>query len=70
MKYTPEQIRDISVEVYKMRLEQDCKGNTERMLKKDNDGGVKLRGRAGAYDSLTRCYLKVLRSDEVNKGTE
>lgn len=50
-------IRDISVEVYKMRLGKD---DTRRMLEKDDDGGVKLRSRAGSYDKLTQCYLKAL----------
>lgn len=62
-KFTPEQIRDISVEAYKLRLEDATgggKGAVARMLADDNDGGVKLRNRAGAYDVLTRAYLKVL----------
>ena len=64
-EYTPEQIRDISVEVYKIRLEQDCKNNVKWMLEKDaekdpNDNGKKLRGRAAFYDVLTRVYLQVL----------
>lgn len=59
---TPDQIRDISVEVYKRRLEDSCRGDTERMLKKDaekdpNDNGKKLRGRAACYDPLTRHYV-------------
>lgn len=61
-----EEIRDISVEVYKLRLDSSWnrgKGAVERMLEKDNDGGVKLRERAGAYDALTRAYLAVLRLD-------
>lgn len=53
-------IRDLSVKVYRLRLEQDCPGNVARMIAKDEDGGEKLRNRAGAYDALTRCYLKVL----------
>lgn len=31
-----------------------------RMIEKDGDDGQKLRNRAGAYDPLTRAYLKVL----------
>lgn len=53
-------IRDISVAVYQRRLDQECHGNAERMLAKDNDNGAKMRGRAAAYDSLTRAYLDVL----------
>lgn len=66
---TNEEIRDISVMIYKLRLEQSCKGDTDRMLAKDrekdpDDNGKKLRGRAGAYDSLTRAYLSVLGLDD------
>ncbi len=58
--YTPEQIRDLSVEVYKMRLEDSSPGGVARMLEKDDDDGAKMRGRAASYDKLTRAYLKVL----------
>lgn len=57
----PERVRDISVEVYKMRL-IDGGGSAERMMKDDDDNGEKLRGRAKSYDALTRAYLKVLRN--------
>lgn len=62
---TPEQVRDISEAVYRLRLEDDCKGSVARMLAKDaekdpNDNGKKLRNRAASYDALTRTYLKVL----------
>jgi hypothetical protein len=57
---SPDQIRDISEKIYKIRLAQDHHDNVERMLEKDGDGGVKLRKRAGFYDSLTRAYLEVL----------
>ena len=60
MSHTPEQIRDISEKVYRLRLEQDCAGNVACMIEKDGDGGKKLRNRAGAYDPLTRCYLAAL----------
>lgn len=60
-KYDNNFIRDISEKVYKTRLRQES-GNdaVERMLEKDGDGGVKLRGRAIAYDSLTRVYLEAI----------
>ena len=73
---TPEQIRDISEKVYRIRLDQDMPhksddnpGNVARMLVKDrekdpDDNGKKLRGRAGSYDALTRVYLQVLGLDE------
>lgn len=60
---TPTEVRNISVEVYKRRLEDSSGGGTgavERMLAKDDDGGAKLRGRAASYDALTRAYLAVL----------
>lgn len=59
LKFDPEFIRDISEAAYRQRLEQECAGNVARMLEKDGDGGKKLRGRAAAYDTLTRCYLDV-----------
>ena len=60
---TPEQIRDISVEVYKRRLEESSKGGVARMIEGDKDRGEKLRGRAAAYDSLTRAYIAVFKID-------
>ena len=56
-KLTKDEIRDISLQVYKIRLGPD---DVARMLEKDNDGGRKLRERAGSYDVLTRAYLAVL----------
>lgn len=56
-------VTDVSVEVYKMRLEDKSGGGpgaVQRMLDDDGDGGVKLRRRAEAYDPLTRCYMKLL----------
>lgn len=62
MKGEDPMIRDISVAVYKMRFGVR---DTIRMLAKDNDGGVKLRERAGSYDALTRCYLAVFQKENV-----
>ena len=58
-----EEIREISVAIYKLRLEATSKphGAVDRMLLSDGDGGKKLRGRAGAYDVLSRAYVEVLR---------
>lgn len=70
-KWSTEQVRDISVAIYKMRLEQPSgggKGAVARMLEEDNDGGQKLRNRAGAYDALTRCYLEVLENREMTNA--
>jgi hypothetical protein len=58
--HSTEYVRNISEQVYRARLEQDCPGNVVRMIEKDEDTGQKLRGRAGQYDSLTRAYLKAL----------
>jgi hypothetical protein len=58
--FDPSYIREISEKVYRVRLEQDSPGNVERMIAKDEDNGEKLRNRSGAYDPLTRAYLKVL----------
>ena len=63
-----ELIRDVSVAVYKMRIEEACPGDVERMLDKDAaengelpaDRGKMLRGRAKSLDALTRCYIAVL----------
>lgn len=68
--FDPEYIRDLSEKVYRVRLEQDCAGNVDRMLAKDaekdpSDGGQKLRNRAGQYDSITRAYLAVLGFEAV-----
>lgn len=61
-EFDPERVRDISVEVYKMRLVADSgKGAVERMIAKDGDNGEKLRNvRANAYDPLTRCYMRAM----------
>ena len=59
--FDPEYIRDISEQVYRASLIRDCsEDEPERMIAKDKDNGEKLRNRAGAYDKLTRVYLKVL----------
>lgn len=55
-----QKVRDISVEVYKARLDDASPGSAERMLTKDADGGAKLRERAGSYDPLTRHYMRAL----------
>ena len=58
--YSDKFIRDISEAVYKDRLN----GGAERMIAQDGDAGKKLRSRAGAYDQLTRSYLKALSINE------
>lgn len=57
-----EYVRDISVLVFKMRLEAPSgggKGAVARMIEADKDNGEKLRSRAACYDALTRCYLEI-----------
>jgi hypothetical protein len=64
--FDPERVRDVSVAVYKLRLEDASGGGNgavARMLKKDGDGGKKLRNRARAYDPLTKAYVTVLGVD-------
>lgn len=61
--WNPEFIRDLSEKVYRADLEHPTgggEGAVARMLEKDSDGGVKLRGRAAAYDKLSRIYLDIL----------
>lgn len=58
--FDPCYIRDLSEKVYRIRLEQECAGNVDRMIAKDKDDGQKLRNRAGQYDPITRAYLDVL----------
>ena len=58
--FDPTYIRDISEKAYRIRLEQDCAGNVDRMIERDEDNGEMLRNRAAAYDPLTRAYLKAL----------
>jgi len=55
--FDPEYIRDLSEAVYRDQLGAE---DTARMIEKDKDLGNKLRNRAGAYDSLTRSYLKAM----------
>lgn len=50
-------IRDLSEKVYRVMLGDD---DTKRMIEKDEDGGKKLRSRAGSYDKLSRTYLEML----------
>lgn len=55
-----EKVRNVSVEVYKARLEDASPGGAARMLAKDADDGARLRERAGSYDPLTRHYMRAL----------
>lgn len=60
-EFDVEHVRDVSEAVYRARLDDESgEGAAERMIAKDGDGGEKLRRRAGAYDALTRAYMRVL----------
>lgn len=63
-EFSPERVREVSIAVYKIRLEADSPGAVERMLEKDGDDGKLLSGRAGAYDALSRVYLKLLNHEQ------
>ena len=68
MTRAPDQVRDISVEVYKKLLAMDAGGNDpahrakewERMVAKDGDGGKKFRERASFYDRIVKIVLEVI----------
>ena len=64
-KLTPDQVDDLCEAVYKIRLEEDCKGNVQRMLDKDNDGGKKLRGRSKFYRPAVMATLQALAGNEA-----
>lgn len=71
MSRTADQIRDISVEVYKKLLAASAGGSDaawradewKRMVAKDKDDDQKLRNRAGAYDHVVRAVLEVIDAD-------
>ena len=58
-------IEDIVDVVYRIRLEDDCKTNVERMLEKDreadpDDNGKKLRNRSKAYRGAVIATLQAV----------
>lgn len=57
-------VEAITVRVYCARLEQDSPGAVQRMVAKDEDGGVKLRGRSMAYLPIVRAALDALDAPE------
>jgi hypothetical protein len=57
--YTPEFVLNVSEAVYRIRL--GGPKEVADMIANDKDQGQKLRSRAGAYDALTRAYLKVIK---------
>ena len=62
---TPEQLADLCNVVYRIRLEQDCRTNVERMLTKDHeadpeDTGQKLHRRAQSYGPVVKAVLQAI----------
>ena len=58
-------IEDIVDVVYRIRLEDDCKTNVERMLEKDreadpDDNGQKLRNRSKTYRGAVIATLQAI----------
>lgn len=67
-EFAPEQVLDLSLAVYKLRLEASCKGAVERMLAEK--GADVVREYASSYNALTRAYLRALRDDPTLIGRE
>lgn len=64
-KLTPEQLEKLCDVVYRIRLEQDCRTNVERMLEKDRekdptDVGEALRRRAQSLGPVVKACLQAL----------
>lgn len=65
-EFAPELVRRISVEVYKIRLNdgsgpiRDGTTAVGRMLAQDADDGVQLAERSVCFDALSRAYLRVI----------
>lgn len=51
-------IDTIVLNVYRARLDASCKGDADRQVKKDGDGGEKQRRRADFYRPLVMETLK------------
>lgn len=58
--YDAETIERLAEAVYRRRLDDDYPGSVDRMLAKDQDGGVKLRNRAQSYAPVVRAVLDCL----------
>ena len=68
-RHTPNQVRDISEEVYRRKLDIECGAGTAKMtddaiakgiLGTNGKPRIPIRERAASYDKLTRVYLEVL----------
>ena len=55
--YDPAVIEDLCDAVYRIRLGP---GDTASMLRKDGDGGAKLRNRAQSYAPIVKATLQAL----------
>ena len=69
IKFSSDQVRNISEQVYRRQLDSDCGAGTAAMTDEDIAAGrpgpdgkqkIPIRARAKAYDRLTRFYLEVL----------
>ncbi len=54
---------ELTVAVYKQRLEQTSDGAVQRMLERDNDEGIALRTRAMSYRPIVAAVLAELLLD-------
>lgn len=59
-RWTPDEIDDLCERAYRVRLEDDCRGNVDRMIEKDKDGGEKLRARSRSYRPFVMATLQAL----------
>ena len=60
--FSPEQVREISTEVYKERLGPDDVAWVIEHKGGPEEAARIFHARAHAYDALTRAYLKVLKA--------
>lgn len=58
-EFDPERVRDVSEAVYREQLGPK---DVASMIEKDGDGGERLRARAGAYDALTKTYMRAIKN--------
>lgn len=70
-EFDADTVRSLSITVYKMRLVAESgEGAVERMIAKDKDDGRMLSNRAAAYDALSRCYLRALKSPALTPAVD
>lgn len=57
---TSQQVDDLCVKVYRARLDDECKGDADRMVQKDGDRGQKQAKRALFYRPVIAATLEAL----------